>query len=291
MKKLVGLALSTLVGTSFAIAETAVVPAQQPVDQKSQEVSQGSTATPVASTAPESDLEKAVIDLLDKKPELIVNAIHKYTERQQEAQQKKINEQLNLHKDALLDKSLASVIGDPQATTKLVIFLDSNCPHCRTFEKTIYEIQKTYPHVAFYLKLWPILGKDSAETAAALWAAAQQGKFDEISKKLIESSEKADGKKVVEWAKQISGLDLKKFETDMKSEPAQKVLEQNGKIAEQLGFQGTPTTIFVGKDGVLKLINPTDKESLIGFLKDGEGGEKHPAQLQAEAPLAPAKAS
>lgn len=284
MKKIVGYALSTLVGTTFAIAET-----EGTSDKKPQEVEQvASTASPATSTQ-ENELEKALEALLEKKPILVVNALQKYTLQQQAAQQEEMNKQLNNNKAALLDKSHASVIGDPQAATKLIIFLDPNCPHCRTFKKTILDIQKTYPNVAFYLRHWPILGTESTETAAGLCAATQQGKFEDLSKKLIESSEKSDAKKITEWAKQ-AGLDMAKFDAAIKSKEVQDILEKNGKLAEQLGFQGTPTTILASKDGTLKIITPTDKESLISYLKDSGSTESKPETVQVEAP-APSKAS
>jgi protein-disulfide isomerase len=227
-----------------------------------------------APSTPTADLEKAIVKLFEEKPEIIIKAIGAYTEKQQAEQQKKVNEQLVAKKSELLDKSTATILGNPEATTKLIVFVDPNCPHCRGFEEAISQVikDKSLGDVCVYLRQWSILGEPSEETAKGLIAASKQGKFEEISKVVSSSRERLDGNKITEIAEK-QGLDLKKFKEDMASEQTKKILEKNDELAQALGLQGTPSTI-VSMKGELKLVNLTDRDGLVALLKEANNSSK-----------------
>jgi len=217
----------------------------------------------------DAQLEKKVAEILTKNPEIIVEALQKFSERQEKVQQEKMEVSLMKYQGEIANESNAAVLGRRDAEVKLVVFVDPNCPHCRPFTQALNKIRDDFPNVAIFVRPWPILGKDSEDVVRGLWAIKQQGqdKFNAAVKAISASDERYTFLKLLAWVEDHS-LDTAKFKTDAESSATKAVIEETSKLAKNIGLQGTPTSLLIDKKGNIKLVIPTDEKSLTAILQN-----------------------
>jgi protein-disulfide isomerase len=139
--------------------------------------------------------------------------------------------------------------GPESAPVVIVEFADFECPFCASmapvFDKTWTERQDK---VRFVYKFLPLPAHPHGEPAArAGFAAAQQGKFWEMNKKMFANREHLEQSDLESYAKEL-GLDLAKFRTDMTSQAATDRIAADRKLADTLGVKGTPTVFINGRE-------------------------------------------
>lgn len=215
----------------------------------------------------DSQLEKKVIDILNKNPQIIVTALQKFTEMQEREQQAKMEASLMKHKEEISKESSAALLGKKDAEVKLVVFLDPNCPHCRPFSQALHKVRDNFPDVAILVRHWAILGKDSEEVIRGLWAIKQQNQdeYNAACKAIATSDEKYTYPKLLAWVEDHN-LNVARFKEDSQSTITKEIVEETAKLAKDIGLQGTPTSLLVDKNGI-RLVMPTDEKSLESILK------------------------
>lgn len=150
--------------------------------------------------------------------------------------------------------------GSPDAEITIVEFSDYRCPYCRTLAGILQQLQ-TSQNVRIIHKEWPILGKSSELSARAALAAARQGAYKEVRKKLLQTRFIPNVAYVKELAAKFE-LDQTRFVADMQSEDIRKTLERNQMLARTLGLVGTPALV-VGRTIVQGAITRNQLERLI----------------------------
>lgn len=70
--------------------------------------------------------------------------------------------------------------GNPDATVTVIEFFDPNCPHCATLYPVMEEVVRQYGDRARFVYKPFVLWQHSVAQSAALYAAAQEGKFFEM---------------------------------------------------------------------------------------------------------------
>lgn len=220
--------------------------------------------------AQQADIEKIVASYIEQHPETLVKAIQAYGEQQQKEMLQKEAEKMTKFKQDLMDDKTAIVGGNPNGTVSLVVFTDPNCPHCRHFEVLLNEVKSLYSNLKIYFRPWPIMGKDSIEVVAGLTAAAKQGydKYDALSMRIATSNDKIDKAKFLKLAKDL-GIDTKKLQKSMDSDPVKNDMKFNNEIATKMGLDATPTVIMFDADGT-KILMPGDKDSLKKALTEAK---------------------
>ncbi len=229
------------------------------------------TSTPSSfSATQQADIETLVLKAIEKNPDVLVKAIQSYSETQQKEALKKEAEKMTKFKDDLLDDKTAVVGGNPNGNVKLVVFADPNCPHCRHFEANLNDVKGLYSNLKVYMRPWPIMGNESADTVTGLMAAAKQGydKYESLIMRIATSNEKVDKVKFLKMAKEL-GLDMKKLQKSMDSDEIRKEIKSNHELAVKIGLDATPTIIMF--DGTeTQILMPGDKESLKKSLTDAK---------------------
>jgi len=220
------------------------------------------------STTQQADLEKLVIAVIEKNPEILVKSIQNYSESQQKELLKKEAEKMTKFKEDLLNDKTAVVGGNPNGSIKLVVFADPNCPHCRHFEANLNEVKGLYSNLKVYMRPWPIMGNESADVVTGLMAAAKQGydKYESLIMRIASSNEKIDKVKFLKFAKEL-GLDMKKLNKSMDSEDVRKEIKSNHELAVKIGLDATPTIILFDANDA-QILMPGDKDSLKKSLSD-----------------------
>ncbi|EGX56718.1 protein-disulfide isomerase-like protein [Streptomyces zinciresistens K42] len=164
-------------------------------------------------------------------------------------------------------------LSDPaNSELTFVEFLDFECEACGAYYPLVEQLRKEYgDRVTFVARYFPMPGHRNGELAArTAEAAARQGKFEAMYNKLF-TTQKAWGEAQESkqqlfrgYAKQI-GLDLAKFDADLKDPAVAKRVQADQRDGLGLGVQGTPTFFIGGK----KITNP---ESYDAFKKQVEAG-------------------
>jgi protein-disulfide isomerase len=115
---------------------------------------------------------------------------------------------------------------------------------------------KADPKLRIVLKEFPVLGDASVEAARVAVAVRMQDeggtKYLEFHQKLLGGRGQADRARALAVAKEI-GLDMTRLERDMASPEAKATIDENLKLAESLGVNGTPSYV-IGTDVVLGAI-------------------------------------
>lgn len=111
----------------------------------------------------------------------------------------------------------AILIGNPKAEKKVIVFDDPDCPYCAKLHEEVKKITAKRKDVAFYIKMYPLpIHPDAYEKSKAIVCAK--------SAKLLDDA--------------FAGKKLPKAECETNE------LNENIKLAEELGIRGTPAIIF-----------------------------------------------
>ena len=107
---------------------------------------------------------------------------------------------------------------------------------------------KKYPNeVKLVVKHFPLRNhKFAKKAAAAALAANKQGKFWEFHQKLFENYKALNDAKIQDIAREL-GLDMEKFNKDIKSPRITSLINRDLNNGTQVGVRGTPTIFINGK--------------------------------------------
>lgn len=136
----------------------------------------------------------------------------------------------------------------------LVEFLDFECESCRAAYPVVEELRTTYAgKVDFVVRYFPIPSHANAVNAAvAVEAAAQQGKFEDMYKRMYDTQaewgEQQDSKAgVFRGFAQDLGLDMAAYDTAVAAKATLDRVERDRQDGLDLGVSGTPTFFLNGK--------------------------------------------
>lgn len=139
--------------------------------------------------------------------------------------------------------------GSESAPVTIVEFSDYQCPFCARSEVLIEQVLREHGgKVRFVYKHFPLLSIHPQALPAALAAAAadRQGKFWEMHAILFANQRALQPEQLKGYAEQL-GLDVEKFEADRQAPEVRKLVQDDVRLAQQLGVRGTPTIFVNGK--------------------------------------------
>ena len=193
-------------------------------------------------------LEKQVLEVLRKHPEVLLEVLQKYTieqeKKQQQAQLESLK-QVRKNTKALIGDS--PVMGASDRQIVMLAFSDFQCPFCATANKSLKEFMaKNKNKVTLVYKHFPLtqIHPEALPAARAAWAANKQGKFWEYHDALFANQAKLGEAFYTETATSLK-LDLKKFDADRKL--ADNFIVEDFKLGRKVGVDGTPTFIMNGE--------------------------------------------
>ncbi len=124
----------------------------------------------------------------------------------------------------------------------------------KTLEKKLRFIFRNFPLAQ--LHPYALIAAQAAE------AAALQGKFWEMHDLLFEQQKSLKPEIIPSWAERI-GLDLERFEDDIKRDAAGKRIKEDRQSGIRSGVNGTPTFFINGT----RYDGPHDYDSLLAALQ------------------------
>jgi protein-disulfide isomerase len=198
-------------------------------------------------SAQRGDIEKIVHDYLVAHPEVIQEAITELEKRQAAAENEKHKTAVKENAQALFSSADQVTLGNPNGNVTFVEFFDYNCGYCKGAMGDMLSLMKNDSNLKIVLKEFPVLGEGSVEAAHVAVAVRMQDKtgkkYLEFHQKLLGGRGHADGARALAVAKEV-GLDMDRLQKDMKSPEVEKTIQQDLKLAEALGLNGTPSYVI-----------------------------------------------
>jgi protein-disulfide isomerase len=215
------------------------------------------TATPTRAQTFSADqrqeIEGIVKNYLLQHPEVMQDVMAEMEKRQKAAEAEKNRAAVAENNATIFSSPHQVVLGNPQGNVTMVEFFDYNCGYCKHALSDMLTLLKTDPNLKFVLKEFPVLGEGSVEAAHVAVAARMQDvtgkKYIEFHQKLLGGRGPADKARALAAAKEV-GFDMARIEKDMGSDEVKKTIDENLKLADLIGVNGTPSYV-VGDEVVV----------------------------------------
>jgi protein-disulfide isomerase len=229
-------------------------------------------AAPVASGAESfspgqrSEIEKIVKEYLLANPEILEEVSTELTKRQAAAEAEKHRAAVEKNANTIFNSPRGVLLGNKTGDVNFVEFFDYNCGYCKKAMSDMLDLMKSDPKLRVTLKEFPVLGPGSVEAAQVAVAVRMQDptgkKYLDFHQKLLGGRGQADKARALAVAKDV-GVDMARLEKDMVSPEVAATLNENFKLAEDMGLNGTPSYVIgkevvvgaVGLDGLTKKIS------------------------------------
>ena len=199
------------------------------------------------------DIEAIVRNYLIAHPEVLEEAMAELSKRQSAAEAAKHEAAVANNADAIFNSPRGVTVGNKDGDVTFVEFFDYNCGYCKRAMIDMMELMKSDPKLKVVLKEFPVLSAGSVEAAQVAVAVRMQDpsgkKYLDFHQKLLTGRGAADKARAMAVAKEV-GLDMAKLEKDLASAEVRNTLEENFKLAEAMGMNGTPSYV-IGKQVVI----------------------------------------
>lgn len=201
----------------------------------------------IAADAPDKQaLDQAIRSYLLEHPEVIIESLEKFEQKQRAARDQASADALASRKDELYNHPMTPVTGNPKGDVTIVEFFDYQCGYCKRAMQTVLEVQKEDPSVRIAWKELPILGPASEFAARAAMAAKRQDKYLDFHIAVMGNRGPLTPDTVFQLAKK-AGISVDRLKRDMADPAIEKYLQDTLQLAQQLGINGTPGFVIGGK--------------------------------------------
>ena len=234
-------------------------------------------APPAASAQSFSDAQKGDIEAIIKNylvshPEVLEEAMAELTKRQAAEETQKHEASVAENASTIFNSPRGVVLGNKDGDVTFVEFFDYNCGYCKRAMADMLDLMKADPKLKVVLKEFPVLSPGSVEAAQVAVAVRMQDpsgkKYLDFHQKLLGGKGQADKARAMAAAKDV-GVDMAKLEKDLASPEVRATLEENFKLAEDMGMNGTPSYV-IGKQVVVGAIGLEGLKEKIGLARCGK---------------------
>ena len=224
------------------------------------------------SDAQRTDIEAIIKSYLVTHPEVLEEAMTELSKRQAAAETQKHEASIAQNSDAIFNSPRQVVLGNKDGDVTFVEFFDYNCGYCKRAMDDMLSLMKGDPKLKVVLKEFPVLSQGSVEAAQVAVAVRMQDpsgkKYLDFHQKLLGGRGAADKARAMAVAKE-AGADMAKLEKDLASAEVRATLEENMKLAESLGMNGTPSYV-IGKQVVVGAVGAESLKEKIGIARCGK---------------------
>jgi len=231
-----------------------------------------SAAADEFTAAQKSELERIIKDYIVAHPEVLQEAIAELDKRQAAADTEKTHALVASNAETIFNSNRQVVLGNAKGDVTMVEFFDYNCAFCKRAMSDMLTLLKDDPKLRFVLKEFPVLGPGSVEAAKVAVAVRMQDKtgrkYIDFHQKLLGGRGQADKARALAVAKEV-GMDMARLDKDLAGDEVKVSIEENLKLAETLGLNGTPSYI-VGSDVVVGAVGLDELRSKVAFARCGK---------------------
>jgi protein-disulfide isomerase len=219
-----------------------------------------------------SDIETIIKNYLVSHPEVLEEAMTELTKRQAAAEAQKHEESITKNASTIFNSPRGVTLGNKDGDVTFVEFFDYNCGYCKRAMADMLDLMKTDPKLKVVLKEFPVLSEGSVEAAKVAVAVRMQDpsgkKYLDFHQKLLGGRGPADKARAMAAAKD-AGLDTARIEKDIASPEVRATIEENFKLAEAMGMNGTPSYV-IGKQIVVGAVGLDGLREKIGIARCGK---------------------
>ncbi|HET7493222.1 MAG TPA: DsbA family protein [Bradyrhizobium sp.] len=219
-----------------------------------------------------SEIEAVIRNYLIAHPEVLEDAMAELNKRQAAAEAEKHQASIAQNSDTIFNSPRGVVLGNKDGDVSFVEFFDYNCGYCKRAMADMLDLLKTDPKLKVVLKEFPVLSQGSVEAAQVAIAVRMQDpsgkKYLDFHQKLLGGRGPADKARALAAAKE-AGLDVGRIEKDLASAEVRATIEENFKLAEAMGMNGTPSYV-IGKQVVIGAIGLEGLKEKIGVARCGK---------------------
>src|ERR1700754_3778990 len=232
---------------------------------------------PVASAqsftdAQRGDIETIVKNYLVAHPEVIEEAMGELSKRQAAAEAAKHEASITENADTIFNSPRGVMLGNKDGDVTFVEFFDYNCGYCKRAMADMLDLMKSDPKLKVVLKEFPVLSQGSVEAAQVAVAMRMQDpsgkKYLDFHQKLLGGRGPADKAHAMAAAKD-AGADMPRLEKDLATTEVKATIEENFKLAEAMGMNGTPSYV-IGKQVVIGAVGLENLREKIGIARCGK---------------------
>ena len=218
------------------------------------------------------DIETIVRNYLLAHPEVLEEAMAELNKRQTAAEAEKQKASVAANAETIFNSPRGVVLGNKDGDVSFVEFFDYNCGYCKRAMADMLDLMKTDPKLKVVLKEFPVLSQGSVEAAQVAVAVRMQDpggkKYLDFHQKLLGGRGAADKARAMAAAKD-AGLDIVRIEKDLASPEVRATIEENFKLAEAMGMNGTPSYV-IGKQVVIGAVGLDNLREKIGVARCGK---------------------
>jgi len=218
------------------------------------------------------DIETIVRNYLIAHPEVLEEAMAELNKRQATAEAEKHQASIASNAETIFNSPRGVVLGNKDGDVSFVEFFDYNCGYCKRAMADMLELMKTDPKLKVVLKEFPVLSQGSVEAAQVAVAVRMQDpggkKYLDFHQKLLGGRGPADKARAMAAAKE-AGLDTARIEKDLGSPEVKATIEENFKLAEAMGMNGTPSYV-IGKEVVVGAVGLDGLKEKIAIARCGK---------------------
>src|SRR5580692_9621031 len=219
-----------------------------------------------------SDIEAIVKNYLISHPEVLEEAMNELSKRQAADEAAKHEASVAKNADEIFNSPRGVTLGNRDGDVTFVEFFDYNCGYCKRAMSDMLDLMKSDSKLKVVLKEFPVLGEGSVEAAKVAVAVRMQDptgkKYLDFHQKLLGGRGVADKARAMAAAKD-AGLDTARIEKDLASPEVKATIEENMKLAEEMGMNGTPSYV-IGKQVVVGAIGLDGLKEKIGLARCGK---------------------
>ena len=219
-----------------------------------------------------TDIEKIVREYLIAHPEVLEEAMNELSKRQAAAEAEKHQASIAKNAEAIFNSPRGVTLGNRDGDVTMVEFFDYNCGYCKRAMVDMLDLMKADPKLKVVLKEFPVLSQGSVEAAQVGVAVRMQDpsgkKYLDFHQKLLGGRGAADKARAMAAAKD-AGLDMTRLEKDLSGPEVRATLEENMKLAEAMGMNGTPSYV-IGKQIVIGAVGLENLREKIGVARCGK---------------------
>src|SRR6202521_5476947 len=218
------------------------------------------------------EIETIVKNYLIAHPEVLEAAMAELNKREAAAEAAKHEASVAENATAIFNSPRGVVLGNKDGDVTFVEFFDYNCGYCKRAMADMLDLMKTDPKLKVVLKEFPVLSEGSVEAAKVAVAVRMQdpggAKYLDFHQKLLGGRGAADKARALAAAKD-AGLDVGRIEKDLASPEVRATIEENFKLAEAMGMNGTPSYV-IGKQVVIGAVGLDGLKKKIGVARCGK---------------------
>jgi protein-disulfide isomerase len=219
-----------------------------------------------------SDIEAIIKNYLVSHPEVLEEAMAELTKRQTAAEAQKHEESIAKNASLIFNSPRGVTLGNKDGDVTFVEFFDYNCGYCKRAMADMLDLMKNDQKLKVVLKEFPVLSDGSVDAAKVAVAVRMQDptgqKYLDFHQKLLGGKGPADKARAMAAAKE-AGLDTAKIEKDLSSPEVKATIEENFKLAEDMGLNGTPSYV-IGKQVVVGAVGLEGLKEKIGIARCGK---------------------